>query len=167
MTQTAPLSWLTERLLLLLPGNLSIQECYQSSNREVETLMKNMDQKFDSYFFHIKATSVLLNALQHLLQWFDVEAATLLFLYWKSWLHCLNILTCRIFVEKRLSAEKSPPPFPCWDFWMLSPLRKNKTKKRQSTTKHDQSKHSLPQNSTPHCRERCLKGGVFPCLSLF
>lgn len=38
-------------------------------------------------------------------------------------------LTCRIFVEKRLSAEKSPPPFPCWDFWMVSPLRKNKTKK--------------------------------------
>ena len=38
-------------------------------------------------------------------------------------------LTCRIFVEKRLSAEKSPPPFPCWDFWMVSPLKKNKTKK--------------------------------------
>ena len=55
----------------------------------------NIDEKHGSkvwfIFLHIKATSVLLNALQHLLQWFDVEAATLLFLYWKSWLHCLNI----------------------------------------------------------------------------
>lgn len=31
MTQTAPLSWLTERLLLLLPGNLSIQKCYKAA----------------------------------------------------------------------------------------------------------------------------------------
>lgn len=67
--------------------------------------------------------------------------------------------TCRIFVEinlKNLSEKHSPPPFPCWDFWMVSPLRKNKTKKKPSTTKHDQSKQiHFPQNSTPHCRERC------------
>lgn len=44
-------------------------------------------------------------------------------------------LTCRIFVGKRLSAEKSPPPFPCWDFWMVSPLRKKQNKKRAVNNK--------------------------------
>ena len=50
-------------------------------------------------------------------------------------------------------------------WWVLSKKTKHK---KQSTTKHDQSKQiHFPQNSTPHCRERCLKRGVFPCLSFF
>lgn len=111
----------------------------------------NIDEKHGSkvwfIFLHIKATSVLLNALQHLLQWFDVEAATLLFLYWKSWLHCLNIWHVGSSLRKGWVLKNRRLLFLAGTSgcWVLS--EKNKTKKGPSTTKHDQSKHWLSTKS--------------------